>query len=177
MAWKSGLKMPLLPIGPSSPLQTILLSDLFRCDSPLQIVKAVWHTFFYNFKPAKQPYCQQRAVTPDPGSSNFKKVCQPAITICWGLSHLPGWAALHFENISRSFFQGWRNPLKDINSRVFLKNKKGLNLATENICGLLERSSVHYFFWVGSWSSLGRYVFGSEISYNKAPPRLPGLGC
>jgi hypothetical protein len=28
-----------------------------------------------------------------------------------------------------------------------------------------------------SGSSLGRYVFGSEISYNKAPPRLPGLGC
>jgi hypothetical protein len=26
-------------------------------------------------------------------------------------------------------------------------------------------------------SSLGRYVFGSEISYTKAPPRLPGLGC
>ncbi len=24
-------------------------------------------------------------------------------------------------------------------------------------------------------SSLGRYVFGSEISYNKAPPPLPGL--
>ena len=24
-------------------------------------------------------------------------------------------------------------------------------------------------------SSLGRYVFGSEISYNKPPPRLPGL--
>jgi hypothetical protein len=30
---------------------------------------------------------------------------------------------------------------------------------------------------VGLASSLGRYVFGSEISYNKAPPRLPGLGC
>ena len=29
----------------------------------------------------------------------------------------------------------------------------------------------------GGFSSLGRYVFGSEISYNKAPPRLPGLGC
>ncbi len=26
-------------------------------------------------------------------------------------------------------------------------------------------------------SCLGRYVFGSEISYNKAPPRLPGLAC
>jgi hypothetical protein len=24
-------------------------------------------------------------------------------------------------------------------------------------------------------SSLGRYVFGSVLSYNKAPPRLPGL--
>ena len=24
---------------------------------------------------------------------------------------------------------------------------------------------------------VGRYAFGSEISYNKAPPRLPGLGC
>ncbi len=31
--------------------------------------------------------------------------------------------------------------------------------------------------WKIDTSSLGRYVFGSEISYNKAPPRLPGLGC
>ncbi len=31
--------------------------------------------------------------------------------------------------------------------------------------------------WPTHPSSLGRYVFGSEISYNKAPPRLPGLGC
>ncbi len=30
---------------------------------------------------------------------------------------------------------------------------------------------------VATVSSLGRYVFGSEISYNKAPPRLPGLAC
>jgi hypothetical protein len=27
-AWKSGLEVPLLPLGPSCPLQTILLSDL-----------------------------------------------------------------------------------------------------------------------------------------------------
>jgi hypothetical protein len=32
-------------------------------------------------------------------------------------------------------------------------------------------------FAMREFSSLGRYVFGSEISYNKAPPRLPGLGC
>ncbi len=28
---------------------------------------------------------------------------------------------------------------------------------------------------VSQGSSLGRYVFGSVLSYNKAPPRLPGL--
>ncbi len=33
------------------------------------------------------------------------------------------------------------------------------------------------FLYGRTISSLGRYVFGSEISYNKAPPRLPGLGC
>jgi hypothetical protein len=35
-----------LPLGPSCPLQTILLSDLVGFDSPLQIVLAVWCTFF-----------------------------------------------------------------------------------------------------------------------------------
>ncbi len=41
-------------------------------------------------------------------------------------------------------------------------------------------SAVHSFsvrILVAEPSSLGRYVFGSEISYNKAPPRLPVLGC
>jgi hypothetical protein len=35
-----------LPLGPSCALQIILLSDLFGCDSPLQIVVAIWRTFF-----------------------------------------------------------------------------------------------------------------------------------
>jgi hypothetical protein len=35
MAWKSGLKVPFLPLGHCCPLQTILLSDLIGCDSPL----------------------------------------------------------------------------------------------------------------------------------------------
>jgi hypothetical protein len=41
-----------------------------------------------------------------------------------------------------------------------------------------SRSLEHlcdYFSYITVLSSLGRYVFGSEISYNKAPPRLPGL--
>jgi hypothetical protein len=44
----------------------------------------------------------------------------------------------------------------------------------EDIISMLTRCHARM---VAKHSSLGRYVFGSEISYNKAPPRLPGLGC
>jgi hypothetical protein len=37
--------VPLRAIGPSCPLQTILLKDLVGCYSPLQILMAIWHTF------------------------------------------------------------------------------------------------------------------------------------
>ncbi len=40
------IKVSLLLLGPSCPLQTILVSDLVGCGSPLQIVMAVWRTFF-----------------------------------------------------------------------------------------------------------------------------------
>ncbi len=43
----------------------------------------------------------QLAVTPDPVSLR-----QTAITICRGLSHPTGWAALSSKNISRRFFKG-----------------------------------------------------------------------
>jgi hypothetical protein len=43
----NGLKVPL---GSSCPLQTILLSDLVGCDSPLQIIMAVWRAVFLNFQ-------------------------------------------------------------------------------------------------------------------------------
>jgi hypothetical protein len=36
---------------------------------------------------------------------------------------------------------------------------------------------LYHYMYLPNQSSLGRYVFGSEISYNKPPPRLPGLGC
>ena len=42
---------------------------------------------------------------------------------------------------------------------------------------LFDISHSRYSKLKGAFSSLGRYVFGSEISYNKAPPRLPGLAC
>jgi hypothetical protein len=42
------------------------------------------------------------------------------------------------------------------------------------ISSSLFQPALRYFaMWRAS--SLGRYVFGSVLSYNKAPPRLPGL--
>ncbi len=70
----SGLKVPLLPLGRSCPLQTILLSDLVGCDSPLQVVMAIWHPFWNLTKFAPNIHnSQQRAVTTAPGSSESKK--------------------------------------------------------------------------------------------------------
>jgi hypothetical protein len=49
-------------------------------------------------------------------------------------------------------------------------DRKDMDCSTELRCGKDMDCST-------GMSSLGRYVFGSEISYNKPPPRLPGLGC
>ncbi len=83
LAWKTGLKVPFLPLGRSCPLQNILLCDLVGSDSPLQIVMAFLAHHF----------CQQRTVTPDPESLNSnKKGRQTTISICRGVSHPTGWA-------------------------------------------------------------------------------------
>ncbi len=52
------------PLGPSCLLQTILLSDLVGCDSPLQIEVAAWHTIFQMRNKPNGHYYLQRAVTP-----------------------------------------------------------------------------------------------------------------
>jgi hypothetical protein len=46
LAWISGLKVPLMSLGPSFPLQTVMLSDLVGYGSPLLKVMAVWRTFY-----------------------------------------------------------------------------------------------------------------------------------
>ncbi len=71
-------------------------------------------------------YRQQRAITLNPQSWNFKqKGRQTAITICRGLSHRTGRAALPSHKIS-GFFSRVEKPFDDINSHLFLMNKKGL---------------------------------------------------
>jgi hypothetical protein len=112
--------VPFLPEGPSCPLQTILLSDLVGCDSPLQIEMAV----FKCTSAICQCYLQQ-AVTRDIASSDSKTVCQTAITICRGLSHrLDG-----NHRPMRTYlgiFPRTEKPSEEINSCLFLLNKKGL---------------------------------------------------
>jgi len=108
LAWKSGLKVPFLPRGRSWPLQTILLSYLVGCDSPLQIVIAVWRPFFQSWRaPNSHYYSICRGMSHPTGT---------AITICRGLSHPTG----------HIFFKGWGTLW--IYSRLFLMNKKGLSL-------------------------------------------------
>ncbi len=53
-------------------------------------------------------------------------MCQTAITICRGLSHMTGWAALPSENILQLCFHGAEKPSEDINIHLFWMNEKGL---------------------------------------------------
>jgi hypothetical protein len=116
LAWKSGLKVLFLTLGRSCPLQTILLSDLVECDSPLHIVMAFWSIIL-----------SAEGCHTQPRKFEFKqKGRQTAITISRGLSHPTEWAALPSENISGRFFSRVEKPSNNINSRFFLMNKKGL---------------------------------------------------
>ncbi len=112
LAQKLGHKVCLLLLGHSCLLQTILLSDLIRCDSPLQIAMAIWRTFLKFgacqtaiIVSSRLPHQAQQVQT-------FKKVRQTSIIICSKLSHLTGWAALPSENIPWRLFQGQRNPFR-----------------------------------------------------------------
>ncbi len=69
LAWKSGLKVPLLSLWPSRSVQTVQLSDLVGWVSPLQIVIAFWRSFLIWSSPNSH-YSLQLAPTPDPTSLN-----------------------------------------------------------------------------------------------------------
>ncbi len=115
MAFKSGLKVPLLTLGPSCPLQTILLSDLLGCGSPLQILMAVWRTFFkFEARQMATTICRGLSRPTQQVQILKKEVRQTSITVCRGLSHLTGWTSLASENISRRFFQGQRMNMKGL---------------------------------------------------------------
>jgi hypothetical protein len=71
-------------------MQTILLSDLVGCDSPPQIVMAIWRIFFLILKRAKQPLLSAAGCHTQPSQFKFFKKCnklplpsQQAITPDW----------------------------------------------------------------------------------------------
>ncbi len=100
--------MLFVPLGPSCPLQTILLSNLVGHDSPLQIIMAVWQTFFKFEARLNSHYCLRQTV----------------ITIYRGLPDWMGSIAYRFAVlISRA-----EKPSEDINSRFFLMNEKALKV-------------------------------------------------
>ncbi len=96
LAWKSGLKLYCLTLGRFCTLQTILLSDLVRCDSPLQIVMTFWSTIIVSrglSHPTQQVWIQTKR------APNYHYYQQRAVT--------PDWMG----SIALCFFQWWRNPL------------------------------------------------------------------
>ncbi len=96
-------KIHLLPLGPSCPLQTILLSDLVWYDSPLQIVMVVWRALKKCKASQLAMIVCYRLPHPTQQVKIPTKVRQMASVICRGLLYLYGWAS---ENISRRFFKG-----------------------------------------------------------------------
>jgi hypothetical protein len=88
LTWKSGLKVPFLPLGPSGPLQTILLSDLVGCeyDSPLQICSNGSLAHFFCIRSAPNIIVSSGLSHPTQ-DFQFKKVRQKAVTISSCLSH------------------------------------------------------------------------------------------
>ncbi len=71
LAWKSGLKVILLPSGPSHPLQTILLSDLVGCRGQTEV--AVRCTCLkFDLKRAKQPLLPPAGCHTRPRNPNLK---------------------------------------------------------------------------------------------------------
>jgi hypothetical protein len=93
----------LLPLGPSFPLQTILLSDLVWCDSPQLI--AIFGTLFKNLSAPNSHYCQQRAAIPNAAKNVLKNAPNSHHYYCSGTLYPTGWAAQLSEDISRLFFK------------------------------------------------------------------------
>ncbi len=123
LAWKLGLKVPSLCLGPYCHLQTILLSDLFGCDSPLQIGVDNWRTFFY-LRRTEQPLLSVAGSHTRLRKFEFKKSApnchyylQRAVTSNQITQYCP---LRKYHGV----FLRVEKPSEDKNSRLLLMNKK-----------------------------------------------------
>jgi hypothetical protein len=107
LAWKSGIKMPLMPYRVHLPSANYSAKWSGQVWQPCSDGNGRLARFFIIRAPnSHYMHSQQQADTPCQASSNSKNMCQMANTICSGLSHSSIWAALPSKNISQCFFQG-----------------------------------------------------------------------
>ncbi len=136
--------MPLLPLGPFCPLQTILLRDLVGSDSPLQIVMAVWHTVF-KFEARQTAHIYSAAgCHAGLASSHLKKcVIRPFLSAEGCHTWLDG---QHCPlRTYHGIFSRAEKPSEDTNGRLFLMNKKGLT-AHRAFWSLWQEFSISHIF-------------------------------
>ncbi len=95
--------------------------------------------YFLNLKLAKNPFLSAMGCHTWPRKFKFKKVHQTVFTICRGLSHLTGWAALLHGIFSRV-----EKPSEDINIHLFLINKKGLRKKDWHLIHLLQGLAAEF---------------------------------
>ncbi len=130
------------------PLQTIMLSALVGCDSPLQIVMAVWHIFL-QMKCAKQLLLSAAGSHAWPSKLKILKKCAKRSLLSAKGCHIQlDGQKCPLRTYRAGFFQRAEKPSEDINSRLF-RVKKVMHF---------------YFYSTGDWE-LAR------------PPRCVRLEC
>jgi len=125
--------VPFLPWGCYCPLQTILLSDQVGCDSPLQKEMAVWRPLKKKkFKGWKRPLLSAEPVIPSwMGTTalweqpNKKKGAKQPLLSTEGCHTQVDGHRCPLRTYLGIFLRVWR-PSEDINSHLFLMNKKRL---------------------------------------------------
>ncbi len=120
--------MPFLPLGCSCPLQTIVLSDLVGCDSPLQIDNLLGHH-----------YCQQRDVRPNSKeslNSNKQGAKLPLLSAEGCHTRLDG------QHFPQGVYSRVEKPSNDINSCLVLMNTKGLNKHINRQAMIVDKNTV-----------------------------------
>jgi hypothetical protein len=121
---ESGIKVPLLPLGRSCPLKTILQSDLVGCDSPLQIAMAIWHPFLK----FETDIILSRGLSHPTQEVQIKKKCAILPLLSAEDCHIQLDGQHCRLRTYPGIFSRVEKPSEDINNRLFLMNKKGLRI-------------------------------------------------
>jgi hypothetical protein len=109
-----------MDLGHSCTLKTILLSDLVGCDSPLQIVMAFWRTIIVS-RGLSHP-TQKVGIQTKRAPTAITTVSAEGCHTQMDGQHCP---LITYQGV----FSRVEKPFDDINSSLFLMNKKGLTVS------------------------------------------------